>query len=71
MKLNVYQFDLLLLVFGILLEWYYYIVHRENPTSMCNKISKRAAWYIYKAMSVNNNYICWEWKTLNNVCASA
>ena len=44
MKLNVYQFDILLyvfdillLVFGILLELYYYILHRENPPACATK----------------------------------
>ena len=37
MKMNVYQFDILLYVFGILLELYYYILHRENPPACATK----------------------------------
>ena len=74
MKLNVYQFDILLYVLGILWELYYYILQKTHQHVQQIYQNELHGIYIYKAMSMSNNYIvyiCWEWKPVNNACAGA
>ena len=74
MKLNVFQFDnyIIVCIWYIIRIILLYSAQRKSHQHVQENIEVSCMVYIYKAMSMNNNYIYVEnEKTVNNACAGA